>query len=63
MHPSLCTLPAFDLFGRSLGPFTLHTYGVLLAVAFLAGLWVASRQAKRAGLDANRDHRHGGLAC
>jgi phosphatidylglycerol:prolipoprotein diacylglycerol transferase len=36
------------------GPFTLHTYGLLLAVAFLAGLWVASRQAKRAGLDANR---------
>jgi phosphatidylglycerol:prolipoprotein diacylglycerol transferase len=54
MHPRLLTLPAFDLAGRTLGPFTLHTYGFLLAVAFLAGLWVASRQAKRAGLDANR---------
>jgi len=54
MHPRLLTLPVFDLFGRSWGPFTLHTYGVLLAVAFLAGLFVASRQAKRSGLDANR---------
>ena len=54
MHPRLLTIPAFDLLGRSVGPFTLHTYGVLLAIAFLAGLWVVSRQAKRAGLDANR---------
>jgi len=54
MHPSLLTVPAFALLGRTFGPFTLHTYGVLLAVAFLAGLWVASRQAKRDGLDAGR---------
>ena len=54
MHPRLLTLPAFDLLGKTFGPFTLHTYGVLLAIAFLAGLWVASRQAKRAGLDAGR---------
>jgi phosphatidylglycerol:prolipoprotein diacylglycerol transferase len=54
MHPRLLTVPAFDLLGRSFGPFTLHTYGVLLAIAFLAGLWAASRQAKRAGLDAGR---------
>ena len=40
--------------GRSLGPITLHSYGFLLAIAFLAGLWVASRQARRAGLDAGR---------
>jgi phosphatidylglycerol:prolipoprotein diacylglycerol transferase len=54
MHPRLLTIPEFDLLGRTLGPFTLHTYGFLLAVAFLAGLWVASRQAKRAGLDTGR---------
>ena len=54
MHPRLLTIPRFDLFGGSLGPFTLHTYGVLLAIAFLVGLWVASRQARRAGLDAGR---------
>ncbi len=54
MHPRLLTIPAFHALGLSLGPFTLHTYGVLLAIAFLAGLWVASRQAKRDGLDAGR---------
>lgn len=54
MHPRLLTLPTFDLLGRAWGPFTLHTYGVLLAIAFLAGLWVASRQAKRSGMDPSR---------
>lgn len=54
MHPRLLTLPGFDLFGHFWGPFILHTYGFLLALAFLAGLYVAARQAKRAGLDANR---------
>src|SRR6267142_2597076 len=54
MHPKLLTLPAFDLLGRSVGPLTLHTYGVLLAIAFITGLWVASRQAKSAGLDPAR---------
>lgn len=53
MHPRLLTLPSFNLFGRSWDP-TLHTYGVLLAIAFLAGLFVASRQARKAGLDAGR---------
>ena len=54
MHPRLLTLPAFDAMGRTFGPFTLHTYGVLLAIAFLAGLWVASRQAKKSGMDSGR---------
>jgi phosphatidylglycerol:prolipoprotein diacylglycerol transferase len=54
MHPQLFTIPQFQLFRWSPGPFTLHTYGVLLAIAFLAGLWIVSRQAKRAGLDPSR---------
>lgn len=54
MHPRLLSLPEFELLGRTIGPFTLHSYGFLLAVAFLLGLWVAARQARRAGLDANR---------
>src|SRR5690349_18749110 len=29
----------------------LHTYGVLVAAAFLAGLWVTTRLSKRAGLN------------
>ena len=44
MYPDLLTI----------GGFTLHTYGVLLACAFLVALWVAGLQAARAGLDRAR---------
>jgi phosphatidylglycerol:prolipoprotein diacylglycerol transferase len=53
MHPVLIKLPTLHLFGRTFEP-TLYTYGFLLAVAFLAGLFVVNRQAKKAGLDAAR---------
>jgi phosphatidylglycerol:prolipoprotein diacylglycerol transferase len=54
MHAKLLTLPAFSLLGWNVPSFTLHTYGALLAVAFLAGLWIAHREARRTGLDAAR---------
>jgi phosphatidylglycerol:prolipoprotein diacylglycerol transferase len=54
MYPRLYTLPAFDLFGTNWGPFTLHTYGVLLAIAFIVGLAIAGRHAKRAQLDPDK---------
>jgi phosphatidylglycerol---prolipoprotein diacylglyceryl transferase len=54
MHPVLFTIPAFTLLGRLVGPVRLHTYGVLLAIAFLAGLWIANRQARKVGLDPAR---------
>ncbi len=54
MFPKLFTIPAFDLFGRNLGPFSLHMYGVLLVAALLAALWLAGRLARREGLDAQK---------
>ncbi len=51
MYPRLFTLPSFEAFGHAFGPWTLHSYGVLLAIAFLAGLWLASRQGRLAGLE------------
>jgi phosphatidylglycerol:prolipoprotein diacylglycerol transferase len=54
MFPRLFTISEFSAFGTTWGPYAQPTYGVLLAVAFLAGLWVAYWQAKRAGLDASR---------
>ena len=36
-----------------IGEFTLHTYGLLLAVAFFLAVLVALREAKRVGLDPN----------
>lgn len=53
MFPRLFTTPDFDFLWHH-GPLTLHTYGVLLAIAFLAGLWIAGREARRAGLDPTR---------
>ena len=35
----------------SIGSFSLPTYGVLVAIAFLIALWVVGRLAKREGLD------------
>ncbi len=34
-----------------LGPLKLHSYGFMLAMAFLVGIWLASREAKRLGTD------------
>lgn len=36
------------------GPITVYSYGVLLAGAYLAGLWLAVRRARAAGIDGNR---------
>jgi phosphatidylglycerol---prolipoprotein diacylglyceryl transferase len=33
-----------------LGPITIHTYGLFLAAAFIAGIWITSRNARRAGI-------------
>ncbi|MFH1574151.1 MAG: prolipoprotein diacylglyceryl transferase [Acidobacteriota bacterium] len=41
MHPKI-----FDL-----GPVTVHTYGLLLAAAFIAGIWLTSRNARKRNLD------------
>jgi phosphatidylglycerol:prolipoprotein diacylglycerol transferase len=44
MHPRLLEI----------GPFTVYTYGLLLAVAFLLGLKLATTRARRRGLDPAR---------
>src|SRR5215471_14227774 len=53
MHPRLLTIPLPEWLHIG-ATATLHTYGFLLALAFIAGLWVAAREARRQGLDANR---------
>jgi phosphatidylglycerol:prolipoprotein diacylglycerol transferase len=53
--PELFTIPAVAGFGPlTIGPFTIYTYGVLLAVSYLLGLRLAMWRAKRWGLDASR---------
>ena len=36
------------------GPISIYSYGLLLASAYLLGLWYAARRARARGLDANR---------
>jgi len=40
-----------DIF--KIGPLTLHSYGLMLALAFLAGIWLMELQTKKIGLDKN----------
>jgi phosphatidylglycerol---prolipoprotein diacylglyceryl transferase len=34
-----------------LGPVTIHTYGLMLALAFIAGIWIAGRNARNQGIN------------
>ncbi|HEX6211326.1 MAG TPA: prolipoprotein diacylglyceryl transferase [Methylomirabilota bacterium] len=38
----------------TIGPVTVYTYGVMLAAAYLLGLWLAMSRARQRGLDPNR---------
>ena len=51
MHPILFDFGSFTLLGNELGPFTVFTYGLLLATAYLLGLKLAMVRAGARGLD------------
>jgi phosphatidylglycerol:prolipoprotein diacylglycerol transferase len=46
MHPNLFAIPGLH--------WMVHTYGLLLAIAFVCGLAIAAREARRSGLDVGR---------
>lgn len=50
MFPVLARFGPFQIFGYQLGPLTLHTYGILVALGFLAALIFVRREARREGL-------------
>lgn len=51
MHPLLIKIAEFSLFGINLGPFEIHTYGAMMALAFIASYFAAVRAADRSGED------------
>ena len=51
MFPTILDIPSFVLFGLTLGPFTLHTYGLFVAAGFLLGIGWSMREARERGLD------------
>lgn len=50
MFPILARIGPLDMFGHQFGPFTLHTYGMLVALGFLAALIFVMHGSKREGL-------------
>lgn len=53
--PHLFRIPAvFGVGPLDVGPFSIYTYGVLLAAAYLTGLQLAYVRSKKIGLDPNR---------
>ncbi len=48
MHP---LIPYFKPFALTLGPITIHGFGILVALGFLFGSWIASNRAKQFGGD------------
>ena len=54
MYPRLIYVESLKFFGHDFGTFTLHTYGVMLALAFFAGFCIALINARREGIPADR---------
>lgn len=52
MHPILFSLEPFTLFGSEWGPFTLHSYGALIALSFALCLWVGIRLGRQEAIPA-----------
>ncbi len=42
-----------------IGPLRLQTYGIFLLLAYMAGLWLAARQARRHGIDSDHVYNAG----
>ena len=49
MYPILFKIPVFGLFGLDSIP--IHSYGLMVALGFLAGSWYVKREAMKAGED------------
>ncbi len=50
MFPVLARFGPFEIFGHRIGPLTLHTYGMLVALGFLVALIFIRRESRREGL-------------
>jgi len=51
MHPILFTFGPFHVSGSTVGPIQVHSFSVMLILAFLGGLWLARRRAPKFGFD------------
>jgi phosphatidylglycerol:prolipoprotein diacylglycerol transferase len=54
MHPILFEIPKIDFGNWVLGPIPIRMYGLMIGVGFLISMYLASRQARKEGLDPDR---------
>ena len=54
MHPILFEIPRIAFGDWTIGPIPLRLYGLMIGVGFLLAIWLASRKAKKEGIDPDR---------
>jgi phosphatidylglycerol:prolipoprotein diacylglycerol transferase len=54
MHPILFEIPKIDLGNWTIGPIPIRMYGLMIGIGFLVAVWLASRRAKKEGIDPER---------
>ncbi|MEA2552402.1 MAG: phosphatidylglycerol---prolipoprotein diacylglyceryl transferase [Fimbriimonadaceae bacterium] len=54
MHPTLFEFNKFSLGGATFGPIKVHSFSVLLIIAFLASVWLARKRAPKFGFDPSK---------
>ncbi|HTP03950.1 MAG TPA: prolipoprotein diacylglyceryl transferase [Nitrospirota bacterium] len=51
MHPILFEIPKIEIGNWIIGPIPIRMYGLMIGIGFLLGIYLASRRAKKEGLD------------
>ncbi len=54
MHPILFEIPRMEFGTWVIGPIPIRLYGLMIGIGFLLGIWLASRRAKKEGIDPDR---------
>jgi phosphatidylglycerol:prolipoprotein diacylglycerol transferase len=54
MHPILFEIPRIEFGNWTIGPFPIRLYGLMIGIGFLLGVWLASRRARKEGIDPDR---------
>lgn len=54
MHPILFEIPKIEIGSWVLGPIPIRLYGLMIGIGFLLAVWLASRRAKKEGVDPDR---------
>jgi phosphatidylglycerol:prolipoprotein diacylglycerol transferase len=54
MHPILFEIPKIEIGSWVIGPIPVRLYGLMIGIGFLLGIWLASRRAKKEGIEPDR---------